>query len=222
MLLNNLTGKQIKEISKTVAPKLTSHPAFMFYCKNGKDREGFIEDYFDYYLRKWNNKEIILANDNYDVIITLIDIENFNEKGKGVRASKLKRYKNPYANIVYHKKNIVYLSDIVAPGTVSTKIMTIYSTLKYSDIFKELIDEAKKLAEENNFMIVYETFSKKSVDILSEKGFATAYEKQFSGTQYFETIMTYYKHDTSTPVKLIESFKPIVIDKEPEESEENN
>ena len=221
MLLNNLTSKQIKEISKTIAPKLVTHPAFMFYCKSGKDREGFIEDYFEYYLHKWNNKEIVLANESFDVIISIIDIESFRESGKGVRAAKLKRYKNPFANIVYHKKNIAYLTDIVAPGSVNTKIMTVYSTLKYADAFKELIDEAKAIAEENNFMIVYETFSKKSVDIMSKKGFETAYEKQFSSTQYFETIMTYYKHDTSNPIKLIESFKPIVIDTEPEETEEN-
>ena len=52
MLLNDLTNKQIKEISSVIAPKLVNHPAFMFYYKNGKNREKFIEDYFNYFLHK--------------------------------------------------------------------------------------------------------------------------------------------------------------------------
>ena len=219
MLLNNLSNKEIKEISKTVAPKLVKHPAFMFYCKNAKNRQAFIEDYFSYFLKKWNKKEIILTNESRDLIITLVDIETYHIKDKGLAASKIKRYKNPYDNIQYHQGTVSYLANIVAPANINTKIMTIYSTLKYSDAIKTLVDEAIKLAEQNDFMIVYETFSKKSVDIMSEKGFLTAYEKQFQGTQYFETIMTYYKHDASQPVKLIEEFVPIIIDKEPGEEE---
>ena len=220
MLLKDLKKKELKQISADIAPKLTTHPAFMFYCKSEKDREKFIEDYFNYYLKKWDNSEIILINDSHDAIITLIDIFKFADKEKGIGASSIKKYKNPYANICFHRSNVSYLANIIAPATVDTKIMTIYSTLKYTDEFKELVKEAIKIAEENNFMIVYETFSKKSVEIMTEMGFETAYEKRFSTTQYFETIMTYYKHDVSKPIKLIEEFKPIVIDEEPGETAE--
>jgi hypothetical protein len=221
MLLKDLKKKEIKQISSDIAPKLMPHPAFMFYCKSEQDRLKFIEDYFNHYLKKWNNTEIILTNENHDAIITLIDIFAFAEKEKGLGASSIKKYKNPYANISFHRKNVSYLANIIAPATVDTKIMTIYSTLKYTDESNKLVDEAIKLSEENNFMLVYETFSKKSVEILTEKGFETAYEKRFSTTQYFETIMTYYRHDALTPVKLIEEFKPIVIDEEPGETAEN-
>lgn len=221
MLLNNLTKKQIKEISSQIAPKLISHPAFMFYCKNGKNRQKFIEDYFGYFLNKWSKNSLVFANEGFDVIISLVDINDYHSKDKGVGASKLKRYKNQYANILYHQGNVSYLAEIVAPAHINTKIMTVYATLKYSDIVAELVDEAIAMSREQNFMIVYETFSKKSNEIMSKKGFESAYEKQFQGTQYFETVMTYYNHDWSQPAKLIEEFKPIIIDEEPEESEEN-
>ena len=220
MLLENLSNKQIKEISKTVAPKLVKHPVFMFYCKNAKNRENFIEDFFGYFLKKWNNTEIVLTNESNDVIISLIDIERYHNKDKGIGAARLKRYKNPYANVSYHQGNVAYLTNIVAPANVTAKVMTIYSTLKFSDEVDKLVDEALELAQEKNFMIVYETFSKKSVEIMSEKGFETAYEKPFSTTQYFETVMTYYKHDNTLPVKLIEEFQPIKIHDDTIQSEE--
>ena len=216
MLLKNLSSKEIKEISKTVAPKLVKHPVFMFYCKNADNRQNFIEDYFNYFLKKWNKKEIILTNDSRDLIISLVDIETYHSKDKGLGASKLKKYKNPYANVSYHQGNVSYLANIVAPANISTKIMTVYATLKYLNEVDKLVDEAIKLAEENDFMIVYETFSKKSIETMSNKGFETAYEKQFSTTQYFETVMTYYKNDFTTPAKLIKEFKPITINEEPE------
>ena len=220
MRLENLTNKQISEISKTVAPKLVTHPAFMFYCKNEKHRQSFIADYFKYFLRKWNNKEIILADENYDVIISLIDIETYHNKDRGIGATRLKSYKNPYANVSFHQGNVSYLANIVAPAHIDTKIMTVYATLKNLDITEKLVDEAVKLAQENDFMIVYETFSKKANEMMTQKGFEIAYEKQFSVTQYFETVMTYYKHDSAQPAKLIKEFKPIVIDTEPEETGE--
>ncbi len=220
MLLKNLSKKEIKEISAQVAPKLVTHPAFMFYCKNGKNRQKFIEDYFCYFLGKWNKNELILTNENRDIIVTLVDINEFHTKDKGMGAKKIKKYKNPYANIQYHQGNIFYLAEIVAPAYINTKIMTVYATLKNADIVEELAKEAIKLSKEQNFMIVYETFSKKSNAIMGELGFETAYEKQFQGTQYFETIMTYYENDMSKPAKLIEDFKPILIDEEPEEGED--
>ena len=220
MLLNNITKKEIKEISAEIAPKLISHPAFMFYCKNGKNRQKFIEDFFNYFLNKWSKNELIFTDENHNVIITLVDINEFHTKDKGVASKKIKKYKNPYANILYHQGNIYYLAEIVAPANIETKIMTVFATLKYSDVIEELVDEAIKLSNEKDFMIVYETFSKKSNEIMSKKGFESAYEKQFQGTQYFETVMTYYKRDWSQPAKLIEEFKPIIIDEEPEETEE--
>ena len=222
MLLENPSKKQIKEISAQIAPKLITHPVFMFYCKNSGNRQKFIEDYFNYYLQKWSKTELIFTNDSRDVIVTLVDINNYHTKDKGIAASKLKKYKNPYANVSYHQGNVAYLSEIVAPANINTKIMTVYATLKYSAEIKKIVDEAIKIAQEQNFMIVYETFSKKSIDLMTEKGFSVAYEKQFSTTQYFETVMTYYKHDWSEPAKLIKEFKPIVIDKEPEETDKND
>ena len=221
MLLNNLSKKEIKALSEEVSPKLVSHPAFMFYCKNGKARQKFIEEFFCYFLQKWNKKELIFTNETHDIIVTLVDINEFHTKDKGVGAAKLKRYKNQYANVLYHQGNISYLAEIVAPAHISTKIMTVYATLKYSDAIEEIVDEAITLAKEQDFMIVYETFSKKSNEIMSKIGFETAYEKQFQGTQYYETVMTFYERDWSKPAKLIEEFKPIIIDKEPEETEEN-
>ena len=222
MLLNNLSRKEIKEISAVIAPKLVTHPAFMFYCKNGKMREKFIEDYFCYFLNKWNKNELIFTNESKDVIVTLVDINEFHtKKDKGIGAAKLKKYKNQYANVLYHQGNIFYLAEIVAPANINTKIMTVYATLNNADLIEDIVDEAIKLSEEQGFMIVYETFSKKSNEIMGKKGFETAYEKQFSGTQYFETVMTYYKHDWSQPAKLIADFKPIVIKDEPEETDKN-
>ncbi|MBR7060797.1 MAG: hypothetical protein IKI34_03590 [Eubacterium sp.] len=211
MQLTNLSNKEIKEISEKIAPKLLNHPFFMYYCKSEKDREGFIKDYFNYYLRKWIKSEIVLTDEGGNVIITLISIENFHSKDKGMGLAKLKRNKSAYANVTYHQGNILYLSEIVAPAKIGTKIMMIFSTLKYRDEAEELIDEAIEIAKANNYMLVYETFSKKAGEILGAKDFEVAYEKLFQGTQFFETIMTYYLHDKTKPVKLVEEFHPITI-----------
>ena len=220
MQLTDFSGKHIKEVCETLAPNLIRHPAFMFYCKSEKDREEFIKVYFGYFLRKWSN-EIILINESGTVLVTLIDINNFHAKDKGKGLSKLKRYKNAYANVSYHQGNIFYLTEIVAPAKINTKIMTVYSTLKNKEEANSLVDEAIELAKENDYMIVYETFSKKSGSIMAEKGFEIAYEKLFQGTQFFETIMTYYSHDSSKPVKLVEEFHPISIHDDSDEETEN-
>ena len=220
MQLTDFSSKHIKEVCETLAPNLIRHPAFMFYCKAEKDREDFIKAYFGYFLRKWKD-EIILINESGTVLVTLVEINNYHTKDKGKGLSKLKRYKNAYANVSYHQGNVFYLTEIVAPAKINTKIMTVFSTLKNKEETNKLIDEAIELATANDYMIVYETFSKKSSEIMTDKGFEIAYEKLFQGTQYFETIMTYYSHDTSKPVKLVEEFHPITIHDDTVEDDEN-
>ena len=220
MQLTDFSGKHIKDICETLAPNLIRHPAFMFYCKSEKDREDFIKAYFGYFLRKWKD-EIILINESGTVLVALVDINNFHTKDKGKGLSKLKRYKNAYANVSYHQGNIFYLTEIVAPAKINTKIMTVFSTLKNKEEANKLVDEAIELAKANDYMIVYETFSKKAGAIMVEKGFEIAYEKLFQGTQFFETMMTYYSHDTSKPVKLVEEFHPITIHDDSNEESSN-
>lgn len=213
MLLKNLKNDDVNKISGDLAMKLTTHPLFMFLCKNESLRQEFIEVYFKYYIRKWNKDDILLCDESNNSAVSLVSLKSLACKISGRGASNLKKYKNPFANILFYTGNLIYLTNIVAPENIESRIMTVYSVSKYNDSAKKLIDEAIRIADENKYMLVYETFSKKLIDYMKQKGFETAYEKQFSSTQFFETIMVYY-HDDKKPAKLIDGFKRIEIPKE--------
>ena len=71
------------------------------------------------------------------------------------------------------------------------RVLTMYSSPENTDEISQIIDEAKKKADEEGFVIVYETLSKTLIPIFEKKGFEPAYERQFMNTQFFQTVMVY-------------------------------
>ena len=53
------------------------------------------------------------------------------------------------------------------------------------------MSEAQDLADEKQFVLVYDTFSRRLVDALKNQGFSTGYQRNFLDTHFIQTLMTY-------------------------------
>lgn len=192
MLVEKLDKTQIKQISQKMSERLIKHPLFMFFCKDINKRSEFIYDYFRYYLPEWIENEMLYANDDYSVLISAINPENFDFKFKGLGAYRMKKYEFS-SNVFVHRENLENICDILLPYTKPTLILIVYASyesLQQPDFF-ELIREIKDYAKKNDVVLLYDTFSRKGVASMIEEGFTIAYSKQFIITQYNETVMTY-------------------------------
>ena len=55
----------------------------------------------------------------------------------------------------------------------------------------QLVSEAQDLADEKQFVLVYDTFSRRLVDALENQGFSTGYQHNFLDTHFIQTLMTF-------------------------------
>ena len=55
----------------------------------------------------------------------------------------------------------------------------------------QLVSEAQDLADEKQFVLVYDTFSRRLVDALENQGFSTGYQRNILDTHFIQTLMTY-------------------------------
>lgn len=100
---------------------------------------------------------------------------------------------NKYShNILNHMEVVQNIIDIVVPEQLSKRLLTIYSAPEVPESeIERIIQESKKKAKEENFVLVYETFSKRFIETFEKAGFETGYSRQFLNTQFFQTVMTY-------------------------------
>ena len=54
-----------------------------------------------------------------------------------------------------------------------------------------MLEKMYEKAEKENFVILYETLSKRLVPEFEKSGFECVYAKQFIGTRFFQTVMAY-------------------------------
>lgn len=191
MLLENAGKQQIAEIKAAIAPKLIKEPLFMFCCSDISKRPDFIDAYLTYYLYEWSRYDKLLYNENSKIVGSLVDPDTFAYKYKGKGARAMKKQKNA-TTVFVHRGNLQEILDIVVPPTREVRVLNIYASpeLDIADI-NAMIDEAMELAVKEEFILVYESLSRKLVALLESKGFTISSQKQFLNTQYIETVMVY-------------------------------
>lgn len=191
MKLTSLKKSEAQIIKKNLTPQLLTHPLFMYYCPNKSERTKFIGNFLDYYLFSWTKYGEAYVSDTKNTVASLVSTGAFEYKFKGKNALKMKLNNNS-ANIFIHRHIVADISDIIVPGMLETRILTIYGQPDYDDAAKKkLILEITQHAKEKGFAIVFETFSKKMVNYMEQFGFEIAYQKQFVNTRFFQTMMTY-------------------------------
>lgn len=191
MILEKAKSQTIKEINNTLAPKLIKDPLFMFFCQDINKRNDFINSYLNYYIYEWSRYDTLLYNEHSKALISLVDPKTFEYKFKGKGAHGIRKYKSSDA-IFAHRENLSEIVDILVPPTRKSLTMTIYGNIEIDfPYINELIDEAIRYAENEGAILIYETFSRKLIKLMLDKGFSIASQKQFLNTQFIETVMIY-------------------------------
>ncbi len=166
-------------------------PLFMFMCPIKSKRAEFIEKYFKYYLEKWSVTGELINTGSKNVVAVLRNPDNFVYKFPGKHGLSLRMNKYSY-NILNHMEVVQNIINIVVPEQFGKRLLTIYSTPDVSEKeIEDIIKICKDRAEKENFVLVYETFSKRFINTFESEGFETGYSRQFLNTQFFETVMTY-------------------------------
>lgn len=191
MVLKKASSKDIKAINQALAPNLIKEPLFMFFSQNLSKRADFIDAYLNYYVYEWSRYDTLLCNDEKNVLISLVDPDTFSYKYKGKGAMKMKSFRDS-STVFAHRENISGIVDILIPPARESRVMTVYGSFEENfDEVVALIDEAMQMAVDEDFTLVFDTFSRKPVNLMLSKGFAIASQKQFLNTQFIETVMTY-------------------------------
>lgn len=191
MVLNKASSRDIKEINQALAPNLIKDPLFMFFSQNINKRADFIDAYLNYYIYEWSRYDTLLCDEGKQCLISLVDPDTFAYKYKGKGAIKMRSFKDS-STVFVHRENVASIVEILIPPTRESRVMTIYGNCdkNLNDIVK-LIDEAMEMAKNEKFILIYETFSKKLINLMLSKGFSIASQKQFLNTQFIETVMTF-------------------------------
>ncbi len=181
---------KIKLLTQNVSPNMISDPLFMFFCPLRINRDNFINKYFAYYLPRWIARDELLSSENGKAFATLTDPAHYQYGFPGKKGFSLKRDKNS-SHILIRRQILTEIINIILPERMQKRVLTMYSSPENTDEISQIIDEAKKKADEEGFVIVYETLSKTLIPIFEKKGFEPAYERQFMNTQFFQTVMVY-------------------------------
>lgn len=188
---NSNTKVNISSLPGDCACLFIKDPLFMFMCPIKSKRAEFIEKYFNYYIEKWNATGELISTDSKNVVAVLRNPDNFLYKFPGKHGLSLKMNKYSY-NILNHMEVVQNIINIVVPEQFSKRLLTVFTSPDASEKeIGEIIKICKQKAEKENFVLVYETFSKRFINEFESEGFETGYSRQFLNTQFFETVMTY-------------------------------
>jgi hypothetical protein len=191
MILEKAKKPIINDIKIVLTPQLIKDPQFMCFCPDQKQRKNFINSFFDYYIYEWSRYDTLLCDEMSKCLVSLVDPDTFSYKFKGKGAYAMKHKKTSSA-IFVHRENLESIIDIVVPYDRQSRILNIYANPdNETSSISSLIDEAMLLSKRDGYVLVYETFSKKLIELMEEKGFTLAYQKRFLNTQFIETVMTY-------------------------------
>lgn len=191
MIINNVDKHDVSDIKAELAPKLTKDPLFMFFCQNVGKRADFIDAYLTYYIYEWSKYDLLLCDETTKSLASLVDPYTFEYKFKGKGAHAMKKYKDASA-IFAHRENLAEIVDILVPPTRESRVLSIYANPECDfSAINALVDEAMEIAVKNNYILIYETFSRKLIGLMEQKGFSVASQKQFLNTRFIETVMLF-------------------------------
>lgn len=166
-------------------------PLFMFFCPVKAKRADFIDRYFNYYLEKWSAAGELIETGCSGVAAVLRDPDSFVFRFPGRHGMALRMNKFSY-NVLNHMEIVQDIVNIVVPQQMKKRVLTVFAAPEVDEeSIQRVIDECKKRAEAEGFVLVYETFSKRFLKIFEENGFATGYSRQYLNTQFFQSVLTY-------------------------------
>lgn len=183
------SAQNIKAFSRDYSRIFVKDPLFMFFCPQKSNRSQFIEKYFQYNIPKWEQNGELININSKNVLGTLIDADNFENKVSGINSLRYGRY---YSNIQERNDVVENIVNIVVPLQMKKRLLTIFAGPEVTaEEINEIIRICKKKADEENFVLIYETFSRRFIPLFEENGFEIGYGKQYLNTQFFQTVMTY-------------------------------
>lgn len=161
-------------------------PLFMFLCPVKAKRAEFIEKYFRYYLEKWSREGALIDTGSKNIAAVLTNPEDFVYKfpGKNGFSLKMNRFSPNILNRMEVVQNII---DIVVPAQLNKRLLTIYAAPEVDEqSIDRIIDFCKQKAKEENFVLVYETFSKRFVKNLRKKALKQDIQGSSSTRSFFK------------------------------------
>lgn len=188
MRLDKVDKKELNRICESLAPRLCEHHLMMFLCPDESKRSEFICAYLKYYINKWSEHDVMFIDEDKTALITLANPRFFSRKFSGTGAKQLKKYKSS-SLVFFHRGNLAYVVRLISPRTHGTRVMNIYADPYDTEAALKLVDEAIEHAKQNDYTLIYETFSRRLVKKMKEKGFYIAYQRQFASTNFIETAM---------------------------------
>ena len=191
MIIKNANNQTIKDICDNLGSKLLTDPLFMYLCPEKAVRHEYIDAYFNYYIYEWSRCDTLLCADANNALISLVDPDTFDYRFKGKGAFRMKRFKLA-SNVFLHRENIDSISEIIVPESREKRVMTVFGNVSTDiEAINQLIDEAIDLAQQENFVIIYDTFSSRLLPLMEQKGFRAVYQKNFLSTRFVQTVMVY-------------------------------
>lgn len=189
--MKGIDKQSLSALQENLNKYMQTDPMFMLFCPQKTKRSDLADKYFSYYLKKWSENNQLLISESKKTAVTLIDPKNFKYRFSGKNSLPMKVSSCTYS-IFAHQKAVEEIVNIIIPAQREKKVLTIYGNpAENFDEIMELTKQCMKKAEDEGFVLVYETLSKKLVTAMEAQGFEIGYAKQFMNTQFFQTVMTY-------------------------------
>lgn len=173
-----------------LAPLLVKEPLFMFLCPVQERREAFIKKYLAHFIPK-NQKYGHFDISEGGIMSMLYDPDDYNFKISGKKSFSLKHSRFA-GNVIDHDNIVNDVVNIIIPEEFEKRVLNVFITGDCSDEeIAAVIEEYKKMADEEDFVLIYETLSKRLVPAFEKAGFETGYARNIMNTRFFQTVMTY-------------------------------
>ena len=191
MELSHWNKKEQAPLVEFLGVSLLSHPLMMYYCPDRDKREKFITCYMERYLPRWIQTGTVLVSDPNHAVGVLLpkDAPEYRSPSKtalsmlpGGKIQRIQAHRSVTRNIV----------GVMIPREKPVQVPTPFgnATAQKQELL-QLVSEAQDLADEKQFVLVYDTFSRRLVDMLENQGFSTGYQRNFLDTHFIQTLMTY-------------------------------
>lgn len=191
MYNSKLRKRDTKALEEYLKTALISHPLFMYYCPDRTQRTKYIDAYLDYHLPKWSKTGSVLIGPEKRSAASLIAKEDFEFIISGSRAFPL-LLSGATNRIRLHRKVTRNIVSVLVPSGMPVKVLTLFGdSTKDKDDMMALVKQAAQQAKEENFVIVYETFSRRLILDMEKLGFETGYQRNFMDTRFIQTLMTF-------------------------------
>lgn len=191
MNISKIEKDEISAVSDRMSKECIGHPLFMYYCPNKSKRANFINVFFTHYLDKWKKNGTAFYSKDKRAVASLIDRNDFEFGFSGKKALKLSLISDK-KRIFAHREIVLGIVGILVPDSMNAKVLNLYCDSScHKDSALKLVKEAMKLAKKEDFVLVYETFSRRFIPDMEKLGFTVGFQRNFIGTQYVQTLMTY-------------------------------